>query len=220
MQIGGFQPFTLSDFPGHLAAMVFTQGCNFRCPFCHNGALIPSRAAAGLMPEEEVLSFLEQRRNRLTGVVVTGGEPTIQPRLPEFLRQIKALGYKVKLDTNGARPAVLAALLEEELLDYIAMDLKAPLERYHRLAGICVPVRDLEESIAMISWSGLAHEFRTTFVTPLLNHLDLMAIQALVPSKSHYRVQPFVSENALDPVLRGDVKAVQKLPNTTTAEVA
>lgn len=202
MKLGGFQPFTLSDFPGRIAAIVFTQGCNFRCPFCHNGALINADASANAPTEDEVLAFLAGRRGKLEGVVVSGGEPTIQPDLPDFLRQVRALGYQIKLDTNGSRPEVIAALLEEGLVDYIAMDLKAPLESYHRLSGVSVPKRLLEESIAVISWSGLDHEFRTTVVEPLLSSADIQAIQGIVPSGSRHRLQPFRPEHALDPSLR------------------
>lgn len=200
IKIGGFQPFTLSDFPGHVAAVVFTQGCNFRCPFCHNAVLL-ARAARqeDMVPETEVLGFLHARRGLLDGVVVTGGEPTLQPGLASFLKHAKSIGYKTKLDTNGSRPQVLAALIEEELLDYIAMDVKAPLDQYARLAGVPVPTRDLEESIALISWSRLPHEFRTTVVPALLTSQHVAAIRAILPSGSPHRVQRFIPENALDP---------------------
>jgi len=202
VKIGGFQSFTLSDFPGRIAAIVFTQGCNFRCPFCHNGALIAADPPSNAPSEVEILEFLAARRGKLNGLVVSGGEPTIQPDLPDFLRQVRALGYQIKLDTNGSRPEVIAALLEEGLVDYIAMDLKAPLESYRRLAGVAVPKRVLEESIAVISWSGLDHEFRTTVVVPLLSEVDIQAIQGIVPTGSPHRLQPFRPEHALDPALR------------------
>ncbi len=200
MKIGGFQPFTLSDFPGHLAAVVFTQGCNFKCPFCHNATLLPRMANQDVMlPETEVLGFLHARRGLLDGVVVSGGEPTLQPGLPAFLKRVKAIGYKTKLDTNGSRPQVLAALVEAGLLDYIAMDVKAPLDQYARLAGVTVSVRDLEESIALIAWSRLPHEFRTTVVPALLDARQIADIRATLPGGSQHRLQQFVPENALDP---------------------
>lgn len=199
MKIGGFQPFTMTDYPGHLAAVVFTQGCNFRCPFCHNASLLGGTVDYDkLLPEEEVLRFLRQRRKRLDGLVVTGGEPTLQAALPEFLARVKHLGYKVKLDTNGSRPRVLARLVEAKLVDYIAMDVKAPFDRYPLLAGTPVAVGDLEESIAVIAWSRLPHEFRTTYVPGLLTPAHLAAIEAMLPSGSCHRVQRFVPENALD----------------------
>jgi pyruvate formate lyase activating enzyme len=203
MIFAGFQPFTMSDFPGHLAAMVFTQGCNFRCPFCHNGTLLSSAIPEGSgYPEEEVIGFLKARRKRLDGLVVTGGEPALHPGLDTFLEKVKALGYTVKLDTNGSRPDVLVRLLNAGLIDYIAMDVKAPLGRYHQLAGVHVNTRDLEESIANIAWSGVAHEFRTTVVEPLLSRRDIRAIRALLPRASKHKLQRFVPENALDPALR------------------
>lgn len=203
MRIGGYQPFTLTDYPGRIAAIVFTQGCNFRCPFCHNGALIPYAAAPEtLISEGEVLARLAQRRNRLDGVVVTGGEPTLQTRLTEFLYRLKGMGYLVKLDTNGSNPGVLAALIEQELVDYIAMDVKAPLEHYGRLTGVPMRTREIEESIALLTWSGVEHEFRTTFVEPLMTEQDLRAIRAMLPSHARHRVQTFRPELALDPDLR------------------
>ena len=203
MKFGGFQPLTLSDYPGITAAIAFTQGCNFRCPFCHNGALIPPMAAEScLLPESEILNHLRKRRGKLEGLVVTGGEPTIQPALPGFLRRVKSLGYKIKLDTNGSRPEVLAALLEQGLLDYIAMDLKAPLEKYALLGGVSVSMRALEESIALLAWSGVTHEFRTTVVPNLLTPQDLKQIESLVPAGSFWRRQAFRPEHALDPALR------------------
>ena len=221
MRIGGFQPFTLSDFPECLAAMAFTQGCNLRCPFCHNGGLIPTQAPnEKLVPEAYVLDFLQERQGKLDGLVVTGGEPTIQAHLTDFLHRVKALGYQVKLDTNGTRPEVLAALLEAGLVDYIAMDVKAPLEHYERLSGVPVPVRRLEESISLISLSGVRHEFRTTVVEPLLSREDLRAIRAMLPSDSAHRWQPFRAEHALDPALRDGSGAQKAHRPLTPAGVA
>ncbi len=204
MNLGGFLPFTLTDFPGHMAAIIFTQGCNLRCPFCHNASLLTCHSQSGAPTEEEVLAFLDARRGQLDGLVVTGGEPTLQTGLAAFLRRVKAMGYAVKLDTNGVRPHVLAGLLDEGLVDYVAMDVKAPLEHYERVAGVRVATRELEESIATISWSGVAHEFRTTFVEALLSRADLDAIRAMLPSRSTHRVQRFVPEHALDPALRAE----------------
>ena len=200
MKIGGLVPFSLSDFPGHVAAVVFTQGCNFRCPFCHNGGLLDTRGDA--MPQADVLAFLGRRRRALTGVVVSGGEPTLQPDLADFCRALKGLGYAVKLDTNGTRPDVLAALFAEGLVDYVAMDVKAPASSYDRLAGVHVSVERLWESQRMIAASGLPHQFRTTFVEPLLTPGDLSAIRAALPAGSPHVVNAFRAELALDPELR------------------
>ena len=212
MKFGGLQSFTLSDFPGRTAAILFTQGCNFRCPFCHNGELIPlgpnltppTEARSEQMPptEEEILAFLGKRRDLLEGVVVTGGEPTVQPDLVRFLRRIKAMGFAVKLDTNGSRPEMLAEVLAKGLVDYVAMDVKAPLEQYGRLAGVPVHPDTLRESIALIAQSGVAHQFRTTYVEPLLAAADLEAIRAEIPAGSPHKVQAFRPELARDPALR------------------
>ena len=136
MKIHGFNKTTLLDYPEHLAATIFTGGCNFRCPFCHNGGLVLDPDSQPAIPEEEVLKFLQKRRGILQGVCITGGEPTLQPDLENFICKIKELGYLVKLDTNGSRPEVLKALMEQGLLDYVAMDIKASEENYARVAGV------------------------------------------------------------------------------------
>lgn len=203
MKIGGFQAFSLSDYPGKTAAIVFTQGCNFRCPFCHNGSLIPSDVPGGVcIPEQKIVRHLETRRSLLDGVVVTGGEPTIQPDLPRFLCMIRGMGYRIKLDTNGSRPDVLRRLLEENLVDYIAMDVKAPSDRYDRLTGISVPMRKVRESIRLIGLSGIRHEFRTTVVRPLLSDSDILSIREMLPPRSPHTLQDFYPEHAFDPALR------------------
>ena len=201
MNLGGLQRFSLCDFPGRAAAVVFTQGCNFRCPFCHNGSLIPTDAA-GALDEAELLAFLERRRGQLDGVVVSGGEPTLQSDLEEFLRRVKRLGFEVKLDTNGSRPDTLRRLLRQALVDYVAMDVKAPLAAYERLAGRPVDAAALRESIALIAGSGVAHEFRTTVVPELLADAELAALRAELPPGSPHRCQPFRAAAALDPALR------------------
>jgi pyruvate formate lyase activating enzyme len=207
VRIGGLNSFSLSDFPGHVAAVVFTQGCNFRCPYCHNGSLIPLDAPTGaLIPLEEVFRFLDMRRGQLDGVVVSGGEPTLQPDISSFFHHIRSMNYQIKLDTNGSRPEVLTELLEEGLIDFIAMDIKAPFALYNRLTGVRAPKKRLEESIALIAQSGIDHEFRTTVVKPLLSEEDLQAIQEMLPQGSRHRLQEFRPENALDPVLRVTVE--------------
>lgn len=165
MQIHGFNKTTLLDYPEHIAATVFTGGCNFRCPFCHNGELVLDPAGQPSISEEEVLSYLKKRQGILQGVCVTGGEPTLQRDLREFLWKIKELNYPIKLDTNGYMPGVLWKLLQEHLIDYVAMDIKASRENYARAAGL--PRMDLsriEESIGILKSSGIPYEFRTTVV--------------------------------------------------------
>jgi len=160
--IGGFQPFTLSDFPGHVAAIVFTQGCNWRCPYCHNRSLLKTRRPEQeLIPETHVFDILHRRRNELDGLVITGGEPTIQEDLPRFIHKVHRMGLAIKLDTNGSRPGVIGRFLEEGLLDYIAMDIKAPLDRYESVVGHPVDIGSIQTSIELVKNSGVPHEFRT-----------------------------------------------------------
>jgi pyruvate formate lyase activating enzyme len=202
MRLGGFEPFTTSDFPGRLAAIVFSQGCNFRCPFCHNGTLLGPRPAADLLQCRDFFAFLERRQGLLSGVVVSGGEPTLQEGLAGFCRRLKEMGFAVKLDTNGSHPQVISDLIEAQLLDYIAMDIKAPLGRYDLLAGRAGAGGQIKSAIALIAQSGLPHHFRTTHVRPLLSAEDLQAVQELVPPGSTHRIQPFIAAVALDPALR------------------
>lgn len=191
MKIGGFQKFTLSDFPGRVAAIVFAQGCNFRCPYCHNAALIPADAPPGAsIPERYVLDCLRSRAGLIDGVVVTGGEPTVQEDLPLFLRAIREIGLQVKLDTNGGRPGVLRRLIGERLVDYIAMDVKGPPASYGRYAGVRVPAGTIAESIDVVSAGGVEHEFRTTVMRGLHSGADIEAVQRLIPAGSRHTLQP------------------------------
>ena len=192
MLIGGFQRFSLSDFPGRSCAIVFTQGCNFRCPWCHNASLIPgSSRTKTTFSEDLILGFLASRAGMLDGVVITGGEPTVQHHLPDFARRIKSLGYAVKLDTNGSLPRMLSRLLGAGLVDYVAMDVKAPLGRYSALAGIQTPTEAIAESISLIAGSGVGHEFRTTLVDGMLSESDIPAIRSLLPPGSKHKIQKY-----------------------------
>ena len=165
MQIHGFHKTTLLDYPEHIAATVFTGGCNFRCPFCHNGELVLDPGCQPLIPEEEVLSYLKKRQGILQGVCVTGGEPTLQKDLKAFLQKIKELGYPVKLDTNGYMPGVLWDLLQNGLVDYVAMDIKAARDNYATATGLAhMDLSRIEESVGILKSSGIPYEFRTTVV--------------------------------------------------------
>lgn len=169
MLIKGLQKLTLLDFPEKMACTLFTFGCNFRCPFCHNASLVlSSRADDSIISEEELFTLLQKRKGMLEGVCITGGEPTLQPDLPDFIRKIKAMGYAVKLDTNGYRPAVLRALIDEGLLDYVAMDIKNSLSRYPETVGISrFDTAPIEESINLLMEGRVPFEFRTTLVKGL-----------------------------------------------------
>ncbi len=197
MLIGGYQPCSLCDFPGHVAAVVFTQGCNFRCPFCHNGGLWQPRPTGGVtLTARDVLDRLQLRRGQLDAVVISGGEPTLHEDLPEFLVSIKAMRMLVKLDTNGSRPDMLARLLRTRLVDYVAMDVKAPWAKYDTLVGGIAPVEAMKESVRLLAASGCRHEFRTTLARPLLCDADTASIRAQLPGQAEYRIQAYRPELA------------------------
>jgi pyruvate formate lyase activating enzyme len=198
MKIGGFSSLSLNDYPGEVAALVFTQGCNFRCPFCHNGSLLPMDNQQTQIPQEYVFEQLVKRKKMLGGVVVTGGEPTLQKDLALFIKKIKDLGLKVKLDTNGSKPDVVKKMIEMHLVDFIAMDIKAPLHLYDILAGAVVNTDNILNSIRLIAESGLKHEFRTTYVKTLLSEQNIKDIRDIIPVGSTYKVQTFIPDNALD----------------------
>ena len=198
MKLGGLVKFTLIDFPGTPAAIVFTQGCNFRCRYCHNPELVYPHLFTPSMPEEEVMSFLQRRQGTLEGVVISGGEPTLQEDLVRFMADIKALGYKTKLDTNGTRPDVLQELIDKKLVDFIAMDLKAPLAKYAAITGVEANSTVIRQSMDLIVKSGLEYQFRTTYDKEILDDNDIAAISAAVDAK-HYKVQeclPVAKEKA------------------------
>lgn len=192
MQIHGLQKLTLLDYPGRTACTIFTGACNLRCPFCHNASLVLRTSDLPTVRESEIFSFLEKRRGLLDGVAVTGGEPTLQPDLPEFLSRVHALGYAVKLDTNGTRPDVLETLLRDRLLDYAAIDVKAAPDNYAAVCGI--PGYDPEpvlKSIRLLEGSAIPHEFRTTAVSPLHSEADFRAIADLLCGTERYFIQSF-----------------------------
>lgn len=207
MKIGGLIKFTLIDFPGRPAAVIFTQGCNFRCRYCHNPELVYPHLFTEPVAEGEIDAFLKRRQGTLEGVVVSGGEPTLHDDLPAFLKKIKSMGYAVKLDTNGTRPEMLKKLIGEHLLDYIAMDLKAPLEKYALITGVEFNPAVLRESMDLICRSGLAYEFRTTYDKEVLTDADIAALSKLVEGKK-YRVQeclPVAKEKAVLKVLHQEI---------------
>lgn len=198
MRIGGFQRFSLADFPGHISAILFTLGCGFRCPYCHNPELVDPERAPAEVPFADVLRFLDAREGRVDGVVVTGGEPTLQADLPETLAALKLRGLAVKLDTNGTNPRMLGDLLDQRLLDYIAMDIKAPLAHYARLVRAPVAPDAIRRSIALIRGCGIEHEFRTTYVESLLSVSEMTEIAALVAGCRRFMLQRFEPTKPLD----------------------
>lgn len=167
MQIYGLNKTTLLDYPEHVAATLFTGGCNFRCPFCHNGELVICPDTQPMISEEEIFDFLKKRKGILQGVCITGGEPTLQKDLPDFIRRVKEKGYLVKLDTNGYRPEIIEELLGDKLLDYIAMDIKSSQSGYAKATGVDIDVSKITHSAECIRQSGVPYEFRTTVVKQL-----------------------------------------------------
>jgi pyruvate formate lyase activating enzyme len=190
MRIAGFQPLTLLDYPGKVAATVFTQGCPFRCAYCHNPELLPVRRAAAI-GDEEVLRRLAARRDFLDGVCVTGGEPTLQPDLPDFLARLKALGLAVKLDTNGLHPRMVEDLMARGLVDYLAMDLKHVWRRYHEVIGTAAKaaIANCRATAALIEDGGVAHEFRTTVTAAFHSETDLLEIAEGLRPGARYALQ-------------------------------
>ncbi len=187
MQIHGLQKMTLLDYPGRVACTVFLAGCNYACPFCHNSQLLTGEAEA-VMQEEELLSFLQKRQGILDGVCITGGEPTLNPGLKPMLQRIKALGYAIKLDTNGSRPDVLRQLVEEGLVDYVAMDVKNGPEQYAATVGVPgVKLERVEQSLRFLIGGGVPYELRTTLVQQLHDEASILAmgrwLASLVPEK-------------------------------------
>lgn len=195
MTIGGIQKFSTVDYPGYVVASIFTVGCNMRCGYCHNPELVlPEQYAEGI-PERDILDFLESRRGKLDGVAISGGEPTMQPDLPDFIRKCKEMGFRVKLDTNGTNPTMLRKLLAGHLVDFIAMDIKGPLEKYSQIAARPVDLDAIRESIHLIK--TIDHEFRTTIVAGQLTPIDFESIGELVDGAKRYALQYFIPSGSL-----------------------
>ena len=189
MKISGLQKLTLLDYPGKVACTVFTPGCNLRCPFCHNATLVFS--CTDEIGEAQVLSFLEKRAGVLDGVCVTGGEPLLQKDIADFLSKVKALGYLVKLDTNGTFPERLAPLLEAKLVDYVAMDIKASPDNYDTATGVATDLEKVRRSVELLKASGVAHEFRTTTVKGIHTAADFEAIAQWLDGEAQFFIQQY-----------------------------
>ena len=226
MVFHGFQKLTLLDFPGHVAATVFTAGCNLRCPFCHNALLVTDIRPEDRIDEEEIVSYLTRRKGLLDGVAVTGGEPLLQPDLPRFARRLKEIGYAVKLDTNGCYPDRLGALIGEGLIDYIAMDVKNAPAKYAGTVGVpgfdLTPVR---ESARLIMESGVDYEFRTTVVGEYHTVADIAAIAEELRGARRYFLQNFRDSggligSGLHPAKREDLFAMRDAAAAVIPETA
>jgi pyruvate formate lyase activating enzyme len=218
MNVKNWVQMTLADYPQKIAASLFAGGCNFRCPNCHNRDLVLAPERLPDVPLSEIWAFLEARRGLLDGVVVSGGEPTLQPDLLSFCQRVREMGYAVKLDTNGYRPSVLQALFAHKArhawaaVDYVAMDVKAPLSKYARATGVEIDTTRIKQSVDLLLQAGIAFEFRTTVVPGLLDDQDIAEIAAWLaaaavaaqyddPGAVRYYLQQFVPRDTLDPAM-------------------
>ena len=186
MKIAGFDKLSLLNYPDMVSATIFTNGCNFLCPYCQNSALVLDSQENILIPEEEVLDYLSERKKLLDGVCITGGEPTIQKDLKEFITKIKALGLKVKLDTNGSNPEMLKDLIDNNLIDYVAMDIKTVFSKYNQITNRNIDTDLLRKSIEIIKSSNIDYEFRTTVVKEYVSYEDLIFILDYLNCKKYY----------------------------------
>ena len=221
MIISGMQKLTLLDYPNKTACLLFTQGCNFRCPFCHNKNLLENSSNNEIISEEEVFEYLEKRKNLLDGVCITGGEPLLQKNIEVFIKKIKEKGFLVKLDTNGSFPGRLKWLIDNKLVDYIAMDIKNNFVNYESASGVQNNnIENIKKSIEIIENSGIEHEFRTTVVKEIHNEKMLENICEFIGKNEKYYIQNFVdNENVLKTGLTSFEKIelqeiVNKLKNT------
>jgi len=190
MKIAGIQKNSFVDYRGKIAAVVFTPGCNLNCYYCHNRSILDEGACSKIYREKEVIQYLAERKRFLDGVVISGGEPTLQPDLEIFISEVKKLGYPVKLDTNGTNPDRLAGLIENKLLNYVAMDIKAPFERYEEICGVCVDTGKIGRSIDLLMKGQVDYEFRTT-VAPDITEMDILAIAHRIKGASRYILQQY-----------------------------
>lgn len=195
MQIHGFNKTTLLDYPGLVAATIFTGACNFRCPYCHNAELVLNPSSQPIIPEEEILAHLKKRRGITQGVCITGGEPTLQKDLKDFIKKLKELELKVKLDSNGYKPEVLKDLVKEGLLDYVAMDVKAPLDEYDIIAGAKLDSSKLKESIDFLIEGHVPYEFRTTVVKDFHTRESFEKMAELIKGADKYFLQGYVDSD-------------------------
>ena len=207
MKIGGFQKTSLLDYPDRISAIVWTNGCNFHCPFCYNKNL--ALGTAELFLEDEIFSFLSKRKKQLEGVVISGGEPLIQEDIVDFVKRIKDLGLLVKIDTNGAFPEKLRELLEKQLVDYVAMDVKAPREKYRLLTGIEVDLAKIDASINFIKTKAPSYEFKTTFIPGFLKKEDIVEVAEWLKGADVYYLQQF---KIIKPLVSSTLETVVPYP--------
>ncbi|HQP23781.1 MAG TPA: anaerobic ribonucleoside-triphosphate reductase activating protein [Smithellaceae bacterium] len=204
MNIGGLQKVSLIDYPGKISAIIFTQGCNFRCPYCHNPQLVDPKLYRPCLFSKDILDFLAHRRGKLDAVTITGGEPTLQEDLIPLIQKIRKMGFAVKLDSNGSRPDVLAHLLKDKLLDFIALDIKAPLDKYSQVVKVQMDTGAIAQSVRLVIQSKIPQEFRTTVVKSMLTQKDILAIAKEIAGAKRYVLQRFQPAQTLDPEFAGE----------------
>ncbi|OQB56507.1 MAG: Pyruvate formate-lyase 1-activating enzyme [Deltaproteobacteria bacterium ADurb.Bin151] len=204
MNIGGLQKVSLIDYPGKISAIIFTQGCNFRCPYCHNPQLVDPKLYRPCLFSKDILDFLAHRRGKLDAVTITGGEPTLQEDLIPLIQKIRKMGFAVKLDSNGSRPDVLAHLLKDKLLDFIALDIKAPLDKYSQVVKVQMDTGAIAQSVRLVIQSKIPQEFRTTVVKSMLTQKDILAIAKEIAGAKRYALQRFQPAQTLDPEFAGE----------------
>ncbi len=204
MKITGLQKTSLIEYPGKIVSVLFTQGCNFKCPYCHNSELIALESCdREYFPQDYIFGFLKKRKGLIDGISITGGEPTLQADLYDFLVKIKKIGLDIKLDTNGSNPELIKTLFKDRLIDYIAMDIKGPLDRYEEISGSNVNTDNILHSISLIKEAEIDYEFRTTFVPGIHNKNDLLDIVHLIKGSKQYFIQNFRPNNTFNPDLMG-----------------
>ncbi|MDD4356190.1 MAG: anaerobic ribonucleoside-triphosphate reductase activating protein [Smithellaceae bacterium] len=204
MNIGGLQKVSLIDYPGKISAIIFTQGCNFRCPYCHNPGLVDPKLYKPCLSGKDILEFLAHRRGKLDAVTITGGEPTLQEDLIPLIQKIRKMGFAVKLDSNGSRPDVLDRLLKEKLLDFVALDIKAPRDKYRLIVRVPVDPDVISQSVRLVLRSKIPQEFRTTVVKSMLTPKDILAIAKEIDGATRYAIQRFQPSQTLDPEFAGE----------------
>ncbi len=199
----GLQKFSLVDYPKKIAAIVFLPNCNFRCPYCYNSSLVLTPESGSDIKEIEILDFLKSRQGKLDALVITGGEPSLHPSLPKFLKKVKNLGFLVKIDTNGTNPSFIEFLLKNKLVDYIAMDIKAPLEKYEKITNVITNIDLIKKTISLIQNSNIDYEFRITLLPKLISEKDILKIAKELKGSKKLCIQQFKPfKGLLDPNLK------------------
>jgi pyruvate formate lyase activating enzyme len=210
LKIKGFQKTSLIDYPGKICSVLFLPGCNYRCPYCQNPDLIKNPDKLPDIKEDYVLSFLEKRKKLIDGVCITGGEPTIHKELPTFIKKIKEQGLLVKLDTNGSNPEIVEQLIKNKLIDYVAMDVKAPLEKYNEVVRVNVDIEKIKETIRILMTSNIDYEFRTTVLPKFHKKEDLLKIAKLIKGAKKYYLQQFRALVTLDKTFENEATYTEK----------